>query len=68
MMGTMQPGGLLMPGAARPKHHPFASLFPMLADERRESFRNSLAQQQNHPIVLHKGLILDGRNRERELA
>lgn len=66
--GTMQPGGLLMPGAPRPKHHPLANLFPMLADERRESFRNSLGEKQNHPIVLHKGMILDGRNRERELA
>jgi len=66
--GQLQPGGLLMPGAPRPKHHPFANLFPMLAEERRESFRNSLAEKQNHPIVLHKGLILDGRNRERELV
>ncbi|MDI1265003.1 MAG: MT-A70 family methyltransferase [bacterium] len=64
----MQPGGLMMPGAPRPKHHPFANLFPMLADDRRESFRDSLKENQNHPIVLHKGLILDGRNRERELA
>lgn len=63
-----QPGGLLMPGAPRPLHHPFANLFPMLAEERRESFRNSLAENQNHPIVLHKGMILDGRNRERELV
>jgi N6-adenosine-specific RNA methylase IME4 len=62
-----QPGGLLMPGAARPQHHPIANLFPMLADANRESFRKSLADGQNHPIVLHKGKILDGRNREREL-
>ncbi len=68
MSGELQPGGLLMPGAPRPKHHPLANLFPMLAEERRESFRNSLADKQNHPIVLHKGMILDGRNRERELV
>jgi N6-adenosine-specific RNA methylase IME4 len=63
-----QPGGLLMPGAPLPKHHPIANLFPMLAAEHRESFRKSLAEQQNHPIVLHRGMILDGRNRARELA
>ncbi len=61
-------GGLLMPGAARPKHHPMANLFPMLGDERRESFRKSLSERQNHAIVLHRGMILDGRNRERELV
>lgn len=64
----LQPGGLLMPGAPRPKYHPFANLFPMLSDDRRETFRNSLSENQNHPIVLHKGMILDGRNRERELV
>jgi hypothetical protein len=63
-----QPGGLLMPGAPLPKHHPCANLFPMLAYEHRESFRKSLAEQQNHPIVLHQGMILDGRNRARELV
>lgn len=57
-----------MPGAPRPKHHPLAALFPMLAEDRRPSFRASLEQKQNHPIILHKGLILDGRNRERELT
>lgn len=64
----LKPGGLLMPGAPRPKYHPIANLFPMLSDDRRESFRASLAENQNHPIVLHKGLLLDGRNRERELV
>lgn len=64
----LQPGGLLMPGAPRPKYHPFANLFPMLSEDRRENFRASLAENQNHPIVLHKGLLLDGRNRERELV
>lgn len=68
MTGTIQPGGLLMPGAPRPKHHPLANLFPMIADDRRASFRASLAENQNHPIVLHQGMILDGRNRERELV
>jgi len=62
-----QPGGLLMPGAPLPKYHPVANLFPMLDEEHRESFRKSLAEQQNHPIVLHQGMILDGRNRAREL-
>ena len=66
--GLIAPGGLLLPGAPRPPHHPYADLFPMLAEERRASFRASLQQGQNRPIVLHKGAILDGRNRERELV
>lgn len=66
--GTIKPGGVLMPGSPRPPHHPLAHIFPMLAEARRPSFRASLAEQgQNHPIILHRGHILDGRNREREL-
>lgn len=68
MNRNLQLGGLLMPGDPRPQHHPYAMLFPMLAEDRRASFRTSLDEQQNHPIVLFKGMILDGRNRERELA
>lgn len=64
----IQPGGTLMPGAPRPPHHPIAKLFPMLEEDRRASFRASLAEGQNHPIVLKGGAILDGRNRERELV
>src|SRR3954464_5423092 len=63
-----QPGGLLMPGAPRPPWHPFSKLFPMIEkDDERAVLRASLADGQNHPIVLHKGMLLDGRNREREL-
>lgn len=64
----LRPGGLLMPGAPRPKHHPIAALFPMLEEDKRASFRESLSHGQNHPVVMHKGLLLDGRNRERELV
>ena len=68
--------GTLMPGHAPLKFHPFANLFPMLGDNlpseigeaRRKSFRESLAAEQRHPIVLHRGLVLDGRNRYRELT
>ena len=68
MTGLIQPGGVLMPGGPRPPHHPFAKLFPMLAEDQRASFRKSIAEKQNHPIILHKGMLLDGRNRERELV
>ena len=65
--GLLAPGGILQPGHPVIAHHPFADLFPMLAEDRRASFRKSLADSQNHPIVLHKGKVLDGRNRMREL-
>lgn len=65
--GLLQPGGILQPGHPQVAHHPFADLFPMLTEDRRASFRASLAQSQNHPIVLHRGKVLDGRNRLREL-
>lgn len=65
--GLLAPGGILQPGHPQVAHHPFADLFPMLAEDRRASFRSSLEQSQNHPIVLHRGKVLDGRNRLREL-
>jgi N6-adenosine-specific RNA methylase IME4 len=79
--GILQPGAPLYealkaafaamaPGEppAVPPCHPFANIFPMLAaDDRRVSFRASLAEKQNHPVILHKGMLLDGRNRAREL-
>jgi hypothetical protein len=64
----LQPGGLLMPGSPLPPYHPIANLFPMLTEDRRDTFRASLSEGQNHPIILHKGMILDGRNRARELT
>jgi N6-adenosine-specific RNA methylase IME4 len=53
--------------ALDPPGHEFANMFPMLPQERRKSFRASLENEQKHPIVLHRGFILDGRNRAREL-
>lgn len=58
----------LMPGHAPLKFHPLANLFPMLDEASRASFRASLAEKQNNPIWLHRGMILDGRNRYRELV
>jgi N6-adenosine-specific RNA methylase IME4 len=65
--GLIAPGGILPPGHPPVPHHPFADIFPMLAEGRRPSFRASLEASQNRPIVLHKGKVLDGRNRLREL-
>lgn len=48
--------------------HPIANLFPMIVeDDIREVLRESLAERQNHPVVLLRGALLDGRNRAREL-
>lgn len=40
----------------------------MLDEDRRKTFRTSLAEEQLHAITLHRGMILDGRNRYRELT
>jgi N6-adenosine-specific RNA methylase IME4 len=56
----------LPPGAPALKPHPFANLFPMMSDT---EFAGHLADIRangiNHPIILHRGAILDGRNRYR---
>jgi N6-adenosine-specific RNA methylase IME4 len=38
-----------------------------MAEDQRASFRASLAERQNHPVLFHAGLLADGRNRAREL-
>jgi N6-adenosine-specific RNA methylase IME4 len=48
--------------------HPFARLLPMIPENRRETFRASLAEGQLHAVIFHKGMLLDGRNRTRELT
>jgi N6-adenosine-specific RNA methylase IME4 len=60
--------GTLLPGHAPLRFHPLANLFPMLVEERRPSFRESLTKEQWHPITLFEGGVLDGRNRYRELS
>lgn len=46
--------------------HPFAALFPELPPEEMELLVRDIKQRgQLEPIILHKGLILDGRNRYR---
>lgn len=83
MSGDIQPGPTLMPGEPRYEQlakvfdsgnlqqapvHPMANLFPMLDKDQRAAFRDSLQDRgQNHPVVFHQGMLLDGRNRAREL-
>lgn len=46
--------------------HPAAALFPMMSDEELTRLADDIkARGQIDPIVLHQGLILDGRNRLR---
>ena len=46
--------------------HPFAALFPELpSEELTQLARNIQERRQLEPIILYKGLILDGRNRYR---
>lgn len=79
----LDPGPTLMPGEPRYEQlaeafasgnlqrapiHPLANLFPMLAEDQRAAFRESLQLRgQNHPVVFCQGMLLDGRNRSREL-
>lgn len=56
----------LPPGAPPLKAHPFANLFPMMTDAEYNAHRDDIGRTGiNHPIVLHRGAILDGRNRYR---
>jgi N6-adenosine-specific RNA methylase IME4 len=47
--------------------HPFANLLPMMPEEDRLTLRESIAVRQNHPVLFHRGMLADGRNRAREL-
>lgn len=48
--------------------HPFARMLPMVADNQRGSLRASLAERQLHAVIFANGMLLDGRNRTRELT
>lgn len=49
--------------------HSLANFLPMInEDDRRKALRASLEKGQNHPVLFFKGLLLDGRNRARELT
>ena len=48
------------------KEHPLSNLFPLMQGEAFEAFVNDIRiNGQREPIVMHDGLILDGRNRWR---
>lgn len=50
------------------KYHPLANLFPMIEGPERVAFRQSIRDKGLRvKIVMHEGMILDGRNRYREL-
>lgn len=54
----------LAPGHAALKFHPLANLFPMLSDKELDELGDDMRQNgQVETVKLHKGMILDGRNR-----
>src|SRR6266702_750630 len=54
----------LPPGAAPLKFHPFAELFPLMSESERVELADDIkASGQAETIKLHRGMILDGRNR-----
>lgn len=54
----------LMPGHAPLKFHPLANLFPMISDGELEDLGEDIKTNgQVETVKLHRGMILDGRNR-----
>lgn len=43
--------------------HPLADRFPIVPSENLERLADSLAIQQEHPVIVCRGMIIDGRNR-----
>jgi N6-adenosine-specific RNA methylase IME4 len=57
---------ILHPGHDRLKDHPFAGLFDLLsARELADLSENIAAHGQREPVMIHRNMILDGRNRYR---
>jgi N6-adenosine-specific RNA methylase IME4/ParB-like chromosome segregation protein Spo0J len=57
---------ILHPGHDRLKDHPFAGLFDLLsARELADLSENIAAYGQHEPVMIHRNMILDGRNRYR---
>ncbi|CAB5555535.1 ParB/RepB/Spo0J family partition protein [Stutzerimonas stutzeri] len=47
-------------------YHPYSNIFPLISGEEYVALREDIkASGQREPIVLHEGMILDGRNRYR---
>lgn len=54
----------LPPGAPKPPFHPFANLFPMMTETEQRELATSIKDKgQMQAVVLHRGSVLDGRNR-----
>src|SRR5579859_1779506 len=54
----------LPPGHAPLKFHPLANLFPMLSDKELDELGSDIkANGQVETVKLHRGMVLDGRNR-----
>ena len=59
-------GSTLMPGHAPLKDHPMANLFPLLPEKELAELADDIAANgQAETVKLHRGMILDGRNRYR---
>jgi N6-adenosine-specific RNA methylase IME4/ParB-like chromosome segregation protein Spo0J len=64
--GDAEMTGILHPGHDRLKDHPFAGLFDLLsARELADLSENIAAYGQHEPVMIHRNMILDGRNRYR---
>jgi ParB-like chromosome segregation protein Spo0J len=56
--------GFLPPGHAPLTFHPLANLFPMMSDAELDLLADDIvAHGQAETIKLHRGMVLDGRNR-----
>jgi ParB-like chromosome segregation protein Spo0J len=57
---------ILLPGHDRLKDHPFAGLFDLLSTRELADLSDNIAAHgQREPVMIHRNMILDGRNRYR---